>query len=445
MKFTGLLNPGTRTARCGGKTNSPQSSQRPQRKNLFILKKLRALCALCCKKPILVILFLILLTGNFSWSDLHDCYKKGRIVLKGAPDFGKNNDWEGLFYDPYKEIIAAPDGSIFVVNNRQHNFYKFDSQGNLVKTFGRKGQGPGDVIGPGHPSILDNKYLVVGEYGFNKKITIWDFSGKCLKVVRTKKLPSNEMALKDKKIAYSTFTQHAQKKSGYQEKILVIIKNIDKGTEKNLREITLLDRSSIDVKPGISTGVGNFFGEVYLAQTINGNLLVGISNQPKIDIYSPEGDLVFSFDLKIKPIPVDEKYINKFRDKVLADIKKEGEKSMDDTHRFYHNLSKKFFPTFDFSTIFEKHLPLYKEILVDSEGNFLVFIYNDCVENCKTFFQVYSPKGEFICETELDGGKYDLKIDRRWKRLCFTQDGIIGYFMKKGDEDEIYRLVKSRY
>jgi hypothetical protein len=396
-------------------------------------------------KKVLIVLLLILLTGNLIWCDLHDFYKKGRIVLKGAPDFGKNNDWEGLFYDPYKEIIAAPNGSIFVVNGRQHNMYKFDKQGNLVKTFGHKGQGPGDVIFPGDPSILDNKYLVVGEYGFNKKITIWDFSGKCLKVVRTKKLPSYETALKDNKLAYLTFSQHAEKKNGYQRRTLVIIKDIETGAEKNLREISLFDRSSVDVNKAVSTGFGNFFGEVFLAQTINGNLAVGISNQPKINIYSPDGDLVFSFDLKIKPIPVDEEYIKKFRVRELADLKKWGESSMDDTHRYYHNLYKKFFPTFDFSQIFTKNLPLYKEILVDGEGNFLFFTYNDCVENCKTFFQVYSLKGEFICETELDCGEYDLKIDRRWKRLCFTEDGIIGYFMNKGDEDEIYRLVKSEY
>jgi hypothetical protein len=396
------------------------------------------------KKGLVVLLF-FLIAGNFIWGDLHDFYKKGRIVLKGAPDFGKNNDWEGLFYDPYKEIIAAPDGSIFVANDRQHNFYKFDSQGNLVKTFGRKGQGPGDVIFPCDVAILDNKYLVVKDSASHRRFTIWDFSGKCVKVVRTKKSPFYPAALKNNKLAYLTVSQYAEKENGYHEKSLVIIKDIKIGMEKPLREITLLDRSSIDLGPHMSTERGNFFGRVYLAQTINGNLAVGISNKPKIDIYSPDGDLVFSFDLKIKPISVSEEYIKKFRAKVLADLKKEGEKTMDRTHRFWHEQYMKYLPKFDFSFIFDKFLPLYKEILVDSEGNFLVFTYNDCVENCKTFFQVYSPKGDFICETELDAGEYEIEIDRRWKNLCFTRDGIIGYFMKKGDEDEIYRLVKSRY
>ena len=396
-------------------------------------------------QKVLVVLFFFLMTVNPTWGDLHDYYKKGRIVLKSVADFDKTNDWEDLFYDPYKDVIAAPDGSIFVINNRQHNMYKFDNRGNLVKAFGRKGQGPGDVIGPGCPSILDNKYLVLGDWVPHRRITVWDFSGKFVKVVRTKNFPFDINVLKGNKIAYLTPNQHAEKKNGYQKKVQVIIKDIDTGAEKNLREITLLDRSRIDLGPGMSMSGDNFFGQVYLAQTIDGKLAVGISNIPKIDIYSPDGSPVFSFDLKITPIPVDEKYVKKFRDKVLADLKKNGERSMDAAHKFWHEQDMKVFPKFDFSSIFDKHLPLYKEILVDSDGNFLVFLYTDCLENCNPFFQVYSPKGEFICQTELDCGEYDVEIDRRWKRLCFTKDGIIGYFMKKGDEDEIYRLVKSEY
>jgi DNA-binding beta-propeller fold protein YncE len=123
--------------------------------------------------------------SSLIWCDLIDYYKKGSITLKGEENFGENNDWEGLFYDPYKEMIVAPDGSIFVANNRQHNIYKFDKNGNFLKMFGRKGQGPGDFDSPGDMTILDNEYLMVGEYASNRRITIWDLEGKCIKVVKT--------------------------------------------------------------------------------------------------------------------------------------------------------------------------------------------------------------------------------------------------------------------
>jgi hypothetical protein len=63
----------------------------------------------------------------------------------------------------------------------------------------------------------------------------------------------------------------------------------------------------------------------------------------------------------------------------------------------------------------------------------------------KYVFQVYSKEGKFICETQLDRGKYELEIDRRFKKICFTSDGIFALLMERGDEDEILRLVKSTY
>ncbi|UCH92229.1 MAG: 6-bladed beta-propeller, partial [Candidatus Aminicenantes bacterium] len=85
---------------------------------------------------------LVLLPGNGLWCDLQEHYKKGAIVIKGDAGFGEGNDWEGLFYDSYKDMVVARDGSIFVANSRTHNVFKFDKQGKLLKKIGRRGKGP---------------------------------------------------------------------------------------------------------------------------------------------------------------------------------------------------------------------------------------------------------------------------------------------------------------
>ncbi|HLP45039.1 MAG TPA: 6-bladed beta-propeller [Candidatus Kapabacteria bacterium] len=394
---------------------------------------------------VLVMILMLSMTGSLMGGDLIEHYKKGIVTLKGETDFGKNTDWETLFYDRYRELIIAPDGSIFVANNRQDNFYKFDKQGNFIKKFGQKGEGPGDVYSPGELTILDNKYLVAGDYALRRRITIWDLNGNCQKVVKTNKSPFYLTSLKENKLAYLTFSQHAETKNGYLRIIQIIIKDIVTGREKTIREISLLDRSEIIVGENMSTGVGNFFGGVFLARTSDGNLVVGISNLPRIEIFSPSGEIIFSFNLKINPIPVDSAYIKKFRDHTLSELYSKNEASMDSTNKFWHDVKKKAFQTFDFSKVFDKHLPLYYEILVDSDGNFLVFKYTDCLKDCKTFFQVYSKKGEFICETEFDKGIYDFEIDTRFKNISFTTEGIFGLFMNKGDEKEVLRLIKSKY
>lgn len=397
------------------------------------------------KKNTVIIAVLVLSMGSLIWCDLIPHYKNEKIVLKGVENFGQGNDWEGLFPNRFRDIIAAPDDSIFVINSRTHNIFKFNKQGKLLKIFGLKGRGPGDFFYPGAPSILDNKYLVVGEYSSNRRFSIWDFNGKCINVVKTKTSIFHLTALRDTRVAYYHYSQQAEKKNDYQTTISIIIKDISSGKEKTVKRISIPDRSTVQTKNGGSFDFENYFGEVYLSQTIDGNLAIGVSNQPKIIIVSPMGELIRSFDLKINPIPANNIYIKKFRDNLLAELDAIDETSMDSHKKFVHHLRKKTFKKFDFSTIFDKYLPLYKDILVDSEGNFLVFKFTECQKDCNPVFQVYSKEGKYICETVLDKGKYEFELSRKFKRLCFTSAGIFVIAMNRGDEDEVYRLIKSNY
>jgi len=388
---------------------------------------------------------LILTLCSIIWCDLQTYYKKGRIILKASDDFGKGNDWESIFYDAYKDMVVAPDGSIFVANSRTHNVYKFDQNGQLLKTFGRHGAGPGDLIYPGNLSILDNKNLMIAENSENLRFSIWNLNGEHFKVVKTTRYIFYLTAMINNRAAYYIFNQYGDEKNGYQEIISIILRDINSNEEIILQKVVLLNRSRIKLGPGLLTDFGNYFGEVFLKQTKEGNLAVGVSNQPLINIYSPKGKIIHSFSLKIKPVAVTKQYINEFKDHVMDDLKKEGEEISNAADKFWHENYMRTLPKYDFSTIFDQYLPLYKEILVDSDGNFLVFKYTECQRDCTPVMEVYSPNGEFICETLLDTGIYELVISRKFKRICFTKDGIFALVMEKGDEDEVIKLIKSNY
>lgn len=396
------------------------------------------------RKSILIAV-LILSIGTWAWCDLRDHYRKGKIVLKGATNFGDGNDWESLFYDRYKDIAVSPDGLVFVVNTRTHNIFKFNKNGKFIKKFGRRGKGPGDFFSPDEPTILDNKYLVVAEYPSNRRFSLWDFNGKCVKIVNTKTSIFFLTATRDNWVAYYYYNRHANKKNGYQTTISIVIKNISTGKEKILKKINLTDRSGIDFAERSSTSYGNFFGEVFLTQTGEGNLAVGVSNQPNINIYSPTGTLIRSFDLKIARMPVSRAYIGKFRDDVLEYVKDKAETSANPSIKETYKELNNFLKTFDFFNIFDKYLPLYNELTVDSEGNILVFKFTECLENCNPIFRVYSEEGEFICETVLDKGQYKFEINRKFRVIRFTSGGIFVLAMKKDDENEVIRLIKSSY
>ncbi|MFW6128679.1 MAG: 6-bladed beta-propeller [Candidatus Aminicenantaceae bacterium] len=152
----------------------------------------------------LIGLFSLASTGN--QPEVKDVYKTGIIILKNTPGFGEKTDWDTFFYNTHTDITVAPDGSIFAASSRQHKVFKFDSNGNLIKSFGQKGQGPGDFNVPGDLSILDEKYLVVGKYAGNHRISLFDLEGHFVKVLKTTKSVHYPLALKDGKIAYVFFS-----------------------------------------------------------------------------------------------------------------------------------------------------------------------------------------------------------------------------------------------
>ena len=113
----------------------------------------------------------------------------GHTVVKFSPD-GKvlmtlgtpgGATEPGYFFQP-NDVLVAPDGAIFVAEGHggpNSRVLKFAGDGKLVKTWGRKGAGPGEFDQP-HALAMDSKgRLFVGDRG-NNRIQIFDQDGNFL-------------------------------------------------------------------------------------------------------------------------------------------------------------------------------------------------------------------------------------------------------------------------
>lgn len=384
------------------------------------------------KKLIFKILlsFVVLLIGNFLNAELLDLYKKGRIKLEADPNFGRNTDWELLFYDLNKDFIMAPDGSLFVANSSQHNIFKFNPTGDFILKFGSVGRGPGDFYYPGDLSILDNKYLVINEYASLRRINLFDLSGHYIKVIKTDHDVFFSIALGNNKVAYLTSAIEGKEPEQMVRKE-IIIKDLETGLEKTIFSAELPFKSKIKIR-GAGIYFDNYIGDVIIAKTFAGNLLVGVSNTPDIKIYSQEGKLIRSFRLGIPPEPVTPGYIRNVKDEMVT-----HEKESHSPPEFLKAVE-----AFDFRKVFAEYLPYYRDILVDSEGNILVFKWLNCVGKSNEIFQVYTSEGKFVCETTIDKGIFDFEINLRRKNIIFTDKGIFGLFQLADSDDIFLRLVK---
>ncbi len=270
---------------------------------------------------------------------------------------------------------------------------------------------------------------------------MFDLEGNFSKLLKTQHSVYSPAALKNNKVAYlSKKSRQREKSSGdFSMWNQVFIKDVETGKEIKVEESMHRSSSIIMPQGGAVTFSDSMGGQLFIAQTADGNLLVGNSLKPKINIYSPEGELINTFPLKLDLIPVTKKYIRRYKDYQIKGMRKNRPLQKIRGQNLADFLEKE-----SFDKLFGKHLPLYKEILVDSEGNILIFKKTDCLGECPILFQVYSPDGEFLTDCTLERGPFDLSIDRRIKNLCFTSDAIYGMFELKDSEEYLLRLYKIK-
>ena len=104
---------------------------------------------------------------------------EGKLLMTlGKPGGAAAPDY---FYQP-NDVLVAPNGDIFVSEGHggaNSRILKFSKDGKLIKAWGRKGSGPGELDGP-HALAMDSKgRLFVGDRS-NNRIQIFDQDGKFL-------------------------------------------------------------------------------------------------------------------------------------------------------------------------------------------------------------------------------------------------------------------------
>jgi len=139
--------------------------------------------------------------GNIWVTDAGEGEGKGHQVFKFSPDgtllmtlgrAGVAGDGPDTFNRP-TDVLVAPSGDVFVSDGHggdsNARIVKFSKEGTFIKTWGRKGSGPGEFDTP-HALVMDSTgRLFVGDRG-NSRIQIFDQEGTFLEEWRQFGRPS---------------------------------------------------------------------------------------------------------------------------------------------------------------------------------------------------------------------------------------------------------------
>lgn len=374
------------------------------------------------KKPLVVLAAVVLGVAANREMTLVDLYRAGPIAVRADEDWTPNLPPD-LFFESRGDIAVAPDGSVFVSNTTRHTIYKFDPAGRFVKRFGRKGQGPGDLTFPGRLSVLDGRYLVVGEYATNQRLSLFDLDGTFVKIVGTGRFTSQAVALGDGKIAYVSIGGRMETSEMINQCEVFVI-DWRSGTQRSVAKHEF--RIPMTRTPSgaiVLSGMGG----VLLARAGDGLLVVGATDRPDLDFFTADGVKVRTIDTGWKPLPVTAKYKDEYRALQRERAVAEGREP-----------PSKPFPLPDV-------LDVLQDIWADSQGNILVCRKTDCLKECPLLFRIYSPAGEHLCDFELKPGRFSLQADHRFKRVVISGRGIYGLLEFKDDPDGFLHLIRMAF
>lgn len=398
---------------------------------------------------------------NAEAQTLSSFYKKNQVRLEESFGYADKNDWQKLFYDAdkvefgkntgsTKEIVVAPDGSVFMCHKTLYEIWKFDKNGNFVKKFGSKGSKAGQF--PSHFSIfglLDGKYL--GTYDNQGRMMFYDTDGNFVKKLQLTYGPLDVVALHGAKIAILGFVV------GKINKDLISIKDFNTGKEKIVwtRLQHDVDETGIVVQTPdhcmLTLSIPychSSFTTPRLAVSKTGTLLLGMPDEGNIIEYSPEGIKLKTIPLKIQPLnitdaDIDENYAlfvkksDEFANKINNNPKYTPAQKLETIKQFKDQLGK-----IKDKSLYPKHLPYFASLIIDSDGNILVFEFTKDEGTNKFKAYAYDNTGKEIGTSSFVSTEFEISFIP--STFAFSNGYIYAIATKKNGGKVPLRLVRFK-
>jgi hypothetical protein len=367
------------------------------------------------KKPkILTIAFLLLGWSIFSAGSAPEKIQTIKIIPD--PAFGQDVAWDTIFNQSFDKSLAfLPDGSFYRGSNQEGKIYKFDAAGKIVKSFGRKGQGPGDLQGIADLDILDSTKLIA--YG-GRRLSLFDLDGNFQKSIPVSGAIWDMTALRNGKMALVREISAGSDPKWFKGRYSVFILDVESGTEKEIASFDYaVPRGEFFIR------ITQFDRYPRLAKTGPDTLLMAFPASPEVLLYSLDAEKRGSFPLNLDPV--------EFTWEVLSFV-------MD----FDHEAKTREILTLNRNKVaLPEYLPYHLGIAGDSEGRVAVFENGFAQKTRDVSFRLYAQNGKLLSINKIDPGAYDIVRPQRF----WDGYGYSWLAKKDGDGTFVFGRWKIEY
>lgn len=377
------------------------------------------------------ILFVILLlisasafqiTAFAEAQSLKEIYATGTVRLTSELTIDDSSLPDDVFFEQIYHFALDESGMIYACDVRAHNIKKFDSNGKFIKVIGRQGQGPGEFNRPWDIAAswdgiivydMGNRRLCAlsGEGEHLQSLTIQRADGNPRKM---KGLPNGDVVIEREIIHFG--------EGDKPQDCIIQVYSPDLTLKKTILSHPVWRNKYRQIQGMFSNIIQPFTPDVYWDVTPESHIVIGFAADYTIEIHNVEKGKISTFSHKYDPVKVTDEDKEKFFAGLTSSTS---------------NGSRMELPKeIKEMTEFPKNKPAFTNILVDPEGNILVFPSQKISDTPEIVFDAFDPAGTFIGKVRLTSKTtfppYSVEV----------HNGFIWGI--EHDEEELPKIVKYR-
>ena len=284
---------------------------------------------------------------------------------------GKKEGSEEYLFERVRNIDIDKDDNIYVLDSMAVQIKIFDKNGKLIKTFGREGQGPGEMQNPRFIQITSKEEVMVFDPG-TRRLLFFSMEGKYLRQTSTAKIayPMHPIKL-DSRGELTALLVPPPPMGGIE------LKKFDSNLDllmmiyKTEKDDSYLRRERTPWQPDLLCVVAQ-----------NDNIVWAYPKKYEFQVLNPEGKLISKIIKDHESVNVTEE---------------DQERYMERYERILSRL-----PMPRYKIIFPDYFPAFSDMSVDEEGRIFLRTY-ERVKDKENFyyFDVFDSEGKYIAKVPI--------------------------------------------
>jgi hypothetical protein len=289
-----------------------------------------------------------------------------KMVLKEDFSIGEEDQEEEIF-SQMSAVTVDDKGNIYILDREENIIKIFDSKGKFLRSFGKQGQGPGEMNGPIGLRITPDNELMV-EDTLNQRLAFFSLDGKFLRQLSTAKALGLALVRIDSK--GNIMGQQIVTAEG---KITREVKKYD--SELN----PLFTIAALDF-PNVLTEKFNPFDLIFYSELAKDDTIYyGNLKEYKIEVFNPDGKIIKRILKEYNPVKITEKD----KEEYLARLPSVAVAFKDRIE-------------------FPKNYPACQSFSLDDQGRLIVRTWERGKERGEFYYDVFDSEGRYIAKILLD-------------------------------------------